>query len=95
VIETKTASALGVGLVIFHHAESTSREQVGAFLEEHDGASVEFETVSGEWQPATVFRLKSCFGRGLLVFAETRARMARSQTFLIRAGARQQAVRGD
>jgi len=88
VIESKSAPTLGVGLVIFHHAEAASRERVGRFLEEHDGTSVEFQTEGGEWQPATVFRLKSCFGRGLLVFPARRARLARGRMFLIRAQTR-------
>jgi hypothetical protein len=92
VIESKTAPALRVGLVIFHHAETASRERLATFLEEHDGATVEFETEGGEWQPAIVFRLKSCFGRGLLAFPAERARLARGQTFLIRASAPGQRV---
>ena len=91
-IESKTAPPLGIGLVIFHHAEVASRDQLGAFLEEHDGTSVEFQTEGGEWQPATVFRLKSCFGRGLLAFPAARARLAPGQTFLIRSGASQRSA---
>lgn len=90
VIESKTVQTMGVGLVIFHHAEAASREQLGAFLLDHDGATVEFQTVGSDWQPATVFRLKSCFGRGLLAFPAGRARLAPGQAFLIRASARSQ-----
>jgi hypothetical protein len=84
VIESKRSSTLGVELVVFHHAEAASREQLSAFLENHDGSSVEFQTAGGDWQPATVFRLKSCFGRGLLVFPVARAHLPPGQTFLIR-----------
>ncbi len=90
VMESKTSSTLDVELVLFHQAESASRDQLGAFLENHDGTSIEFEAAGGEWQPATVFRLKSCFGRGLLAFHATRARLAPGQTFLIRASGRSQ-----
>ena len=84
VIESKTAETLGVALVVFHHAEAASREPLSAFLENHDGARVEFQTAGGDWQPATVFRLKNCFGRGLLAFPAQRVSLARDQTFLIR-----------
>jgi hypothetical protein len=87
VIESKTALTLGVELVVFHHAEAAAREQLGAFLENHDGASVEFEIAGGGWQPATEFRLKSCFGRGLLAFPAARVHLVRGQTFWIRASA--------
>jgi hypothetical protein len=90
VIESKTAQTMGVGLVIFHHAEPASREQLGTFLQDHDGARVEIQTAGSDWQPATVFRLKTCFGRGLLAFPAARTRLARGQTFLIRASARSQ-----
>jgi hypothetical protein len=90
VLESKTSSTLTVELVLFHQAEAASRERVGAFLERHDGASVEVQTAGRDWQPATVFRLKSCFGRGLLVVPAASARVARGQTFLIRASRRTQ-----
>lgn len=90
VMESKTSSTLGVALVLFHQADAASREQLGALLERNDGASVEFETAGANWQPATVFRLKSCFGRGLLAFPVARAHLAPGQTFLIRASGRGQ-----
>lgn len=90
VIESKTAATPSVELVVFHHAEAAAREQLGAFLQNHDGASGEFEIAGGGRQPATVFRLKSCFGRGLLVFPAARVHLARGQTFWIRASAGRQ-----
>jgi len=85
VVESKMVATLGVKLIVFHHAESAARRQLGEFLESHDATGVEFEVAGGDWQPATVFRLKSCFGRGLLAFPAARARLAPGQTFLIRA----------
>ncbi|HXJ95866.1 MAG TPA: hypothetical protein VMT20_23755 [Terriglobia bacterium] len=90
VMESKTSSTLGVELVLFHQAEAASREQVGAFLDKHDGASVEFQTAGRDWQPATVFRLKSCFGRGLLAFPAASARLTPGQTLLVRTTGRSQ-----
>jgi hypothetical protein len=86
VIELKTAQTAGVTLVVFHQAENADRDSVGAFLRSHDGASVEFEAGNGSWQAASVFRLKSCFGRGLLVLPAGRARLAEGDKFLLRSG---------
>jgi hypothetical protein len=92
VLESKRAATMGVEVAVFHPADAASRERLGSFLESHDGASVEFEIAGGDWQPATVFRLKSCFGRGLLVFPAARIPVARGRGFLIRASARSQSA---
>ncbi|HEY6293466.1 MAG TPA: hypothetical protein VI455_18085 [Terriglobia bacterium] len=73
--------------MIFHQADSSDRDQLGAFLKEHDASSVQFQTPQGSWQEATVFRLKTCFGRGLLVFPAGRAALAEGDRFLLRLGA--------
>lgn len=88
VIESKTAPKLGVTLVVFHQAESADRDSLGAFLRSHDGATVEFQTEGGTWQPASAFRLKSCFGRGLLALPATAARLDEGDRFLLRSSAR-------
>ena len=87
VIESKTALKLGVTLVVFHQAESSDRDSLGAFLRSHDGATVEFQTEGGTWQAASAFRLKSCFGRGLLALPVTAARLAQGDRFLLRSSA--------
>jgi hypothetical protein len=86
VIESKNAQALGVRVVVFHQAETADRGSLGSFLRSHDGAGVEFEVANGSWQAATVFRLKSCFGRGLLVLPAGGARLAEGDRFLLRSG---------
>ena len=84
VIESKTAPEVGASLAIFHQGEKADAEEVGAFLKEHDGAKVEFESTDGVWHPATVFRLKSCFGRGLLVFPAGQATLADGDRLTLR-----------
>jgi len=84
VIESKTAAGPRVRLVIFHQGDSSDRETLGTFLKAHDGGSIQFQTSRGSWQPATVFRLKTCFGRGLLVFSNDQADLAEGDRFLLR-----------
>ncbi len=38
-------------------------------LREHSGAMVEVQSGDGVWRRARLVRLKSCFGRGLLMLA--------------------------
>ena len=68
-LEVHTESARGTAVVLFHHADESSRAPLGEFLRAHSGAAVEIkiEGAAGEPVPGTVFRLKSCFGRGLLL----------------------------
>jgi hypothetical protein len=54
VIESKTDKTTRVTLVIFHQDNNADRSQLGAFLRNHDGASIEFQTANGTWQNASV-----------------------------------------
>jgi hypothetical protein len=83
-LEVHTDTALGVTLVVFHQRDDDDRGRVGALLREHDGAAVEFRTSDGATHPATVMRLKSCFGRGLLLYRAGAARLAEKDDFLLR-----------
>jgi hypothetical protein len=87
VIESKNAQTLGVRVVVFHQAEIADRGSLGRFLRNHDGASAEFEAANGSWQAASVFRLKSCFGRGLLLLPAGGPRLAEGDRFMLRSGA--------
>ncbi|HUI43140.1 MAG TPA: hypothetical protein VL523_14350 [Terriglobia bacterium] len=84
VMEAKEAAAVKVTAVLFHQAGLPDREHLGEWLRNNDGASVEFETSDGRWHPATVFRLRNCFGRGLLVFAAQSAHLEEGTKFLLR-----------
>lgn len=84
VLEAHADAALGVTVVVFHQRDDDDRSRVGAILRAHDGTSVEFRTTDGVSHPATVMRLKSCFGRGLLVFRTGEARLVEKDEFLLR-----------
>ena len=83
-LEVKTAEQLGVALVVFHQAQSSDGARLGELLRENDGAAVEFETSDTQSHRATVFRLGTCFGRGLLVFPAGSARLSRQEQFWLR-----------
>ena len=56
-------------MVVFHHSDEFSRAPLAALLHEHSEAAVDVKIEGGAEQSwrGTVFRLKSCFGRGLLL----------------------------
>jgi hypothetical protein len=83
-MEVEVAAKFGVRLVIFHYRDAADRNRLGQLLRAYDGTSVQFETPGGPWRAATVLRLKSCFGRGLLVFAISEPALARGDNFFIR-----------
>jgi hypothetical protein len=66
-LETHTDDELKVTVVVFHQRDEAGRSQLATLLREHSGAMVEVQAADGGWRRARVVRLKSCFGRGLLL----------------------------
>ena len=68
-MEVHTDEAGRTTVVVFHHAGEASRATLSALLRAHSGAAVDVQLEagpSGTWR-GTMFRLASCFGRGLLL----------------------------
>jgi hypothetical protein len=83
-IEAQAVASFGVQFVIFHYRDLADRGRLGQLLRAHGRTNVQFEVRGGPWRTATVLRLRSCFGRGLLVFAVSGPALARGDDFLIR-----------
>jgi len=66
-LEMHTDDDLKVTIIIFHQRNQEQRSQLAALLQQHSGAMVEVQTADGKWRRARLLRLKSCFGRGLLI----------------------------
>lgn len=66
-LEVHTDDGLKVTVVVFHQRDEGQRSQLTTLLHERSGAMVEIQTSDGKWRPARMVRLKSCFGRGLLI----------------------------
>ncbi len=84
VLEAHTIQEPQLAVVVFHQRTEADRAQLSALLRKHSDTSVEFQTADGNWHRGTVLRLKSCFGRGLLVFAASEARLTEKQDFVLR-----------
>jgi hypothetical protein len=83
-LEVHTSEQDGVTLVVFHQSEKSEGARLGELLRAHDGARVEFETSDGRAHSATLFRLGTCFGRGLLVFPAGSAQLSKREQFWLR-----------
>jgi hypothetical protein len=81
VLEVHTNVDLGVTAVIFHQEEKGEGPRLATLLTQHSGTSIEFQTQDGDWHKAEVARLKSCFGRGLLLFSSSGTRLKEKAIF--------------
>jgi hypothetical protein len=84
VMEVFVAERLGATAVIFHQRDKADGPRLGELLLAHSGEEVEFETRGGGRHRATVGRIKSCFGRGLLLFQASEAKLAANDEFVLR-----------
>jgi len=84
VLEAHTSGRDGITVVIFHQRNKADGPRLGDLIRALDGKSVRFEQADAKPHSATLFRLKSCFGRGLLVFSSARARLEDKDEFLLR-----------
>jgi hypothetical protein len=76
VMESHADSTLGVTAVIFHQRNTKERSALGDFLHAHNGEAVEFTAADGVRHSTRMFRLGSCFGRGLLLFPSSAVRLS-------------------
>lgn len=84
VLEVHTSVQPAVTVIVFHQRDQKDGTRLGSLLRQHSEASVEFQTADGTWHTATVARLKSCFGRGLLLFPSGGAPLAEGDKFLLK-----------
>jgi len=53
--------------VLVHHAEAAARDAFAQWLQAHPNAAIRIRRETGEEAPATIFRVRMCFGRGLIL----------------------------
>jgi hypothetical protein len=83
-IEVFEAQPPGAEVVIFHQRDKADGPRLGELLLAHNGGETEFAKDDGKLHHARVFRLRSCFGRGLLVLASGEAKLAAGDGFILR-----------
>lgn len=83
-LEVKLDPKTAVTVVLFHQASKADGPTLGEVLKSNEGAPVEFVTSDSKPHQATLFRLDTCFGRGLLVFPSATAHLSTHEQFSIR-----------
>ena len=66
-LEAHTDNELKVTAIVFHQRDQVQRAELATLLRGHSGEWVEVQAADGTWRRAHMLRLKSCFGRGLLL----------------------------
>lgn len=68
VLETHAGGQPPIAVVLFHQRDRLDGRRLGELLQKNSGATVEIQVgENGPRQSVPVFRLKSCFGRGLFL----------------------------
>jgi len=57
--------------VLAHHADASSRDRLADWLRSHPISTVIIRNNKGEEATATVFRVRTCFGRALILLNES------------------------
>jgi hypothetical protein len=83
-LETHASAQPAVTIVVFNQRDKPDHARLSDLLKENDGATVELRTSDGKWHKATVARLRSCFGRGLLFLTGDAGDIKDRDNFLLR-----------
>ena len=84
VLEAHMNPDLGISAAVFHQRNKDEAARFSVLLKEHTDAPVEFQTNDGTWHKGSVARLKSSFGRGLLLFASSSAQLKEKDIFVLK-----------
>jgi len=83
-LEVHTSERPAVTVAVFHQRDKQDQPRLSALLQKNSGASVMVQIGDGAWQHAMVVRLKSCFGRGLLILPPGEPAPKDGETFLLK-----------
>ncbi len=83
-LETHTNAQPAVSVVVFTQRDKPDHARLSDLLKESDSAAVELRTIDGKWHKATLVRLRTCFGRGMLFLAADSGAPHDRENFLLR-----------
>src|SRR5437867_6138094 len=66
VMETFTSDQV-ISAILVHHADEANRDRFARWLRANPKAFIRVRTRSGKEAAATIFRVRMCFGRGLIL----------------------------
>ena len=82
-LDVHADSDLKVAVIVFHQRDPAQQAELAPLLRNDSGQMVEIQGDDGGWRKARMLRLKSCFGRGLLMLA-TPSPVGEHAQFLLR-----------
>ena len=83
VLESHASADPAAVIVLFHQKEHEDQTELGSMLRQHSGEVAQIQVEGGKWLTGTVVRLKSCFGRGLLLLPAGAPPMKEGDAFLL------------
>lgn len=83
VIEAHAAAHPAIVAVVFHQAEKADQPRLASLLLQHSGEEAEVRISADTRTAGSVFRLKSCFGRGLLLLPADAPPLKDGETFTL------------
>jgi hypothetical protein len=83
-LEVHASTQPAVIAVVFHQRDKADQARLASLLQHLAGESVELQTGDGKWASAAVVRLKSCFGRGLLLLPADGPPLKDGSTFVLK-----------
>ncbi len=63
-------TSTGCSALLVHHADAAARAEFARWLHAHSGSEIRCQPTEGRVVNGQIFRLKMCFGRGLLLTRE-------------------------
>lgn len=84
VLEAHASAAPAALVVIFHQQQKQDQPRLAALIKENSGSEVELQSGSDTWSKVTVFRLRTCFGRGMIVLPPGTSALKDGDTFKVR-----------
>ena len=82
-LEVHTDPELKAAVIVFHQSDQSQRAELSVLLRSHSGEKVEVQGDDSGWHAARLERLKTAFGRGMLMLAAPSPITEHSQ-FLLR-----------
>lgn len=83
-LEVHTNAQPAITILVFNQKNRDDHERLSDLLKDNEGASVEVKASDGTWHKASVARLRSCFGRGLLFFSGESSPVEEKDDFVLR-----------
>lgn len=82
-VEVHASAAPAALFVIFRQRQKQDQPRLAALVKENSGSDAEVQ-IAGAWSKVELFRLRTCFGRGMLIFPSAALQLKDGDTFHIR-----------